>query len=50
MTIEAGGKIHSGNISVVSVPWEGTRCSVTDRLTACVTEILTGAATGSRLI
>lgn len=26
--------MQGGNVSVISVPWEGTRCSVTDRQTA----------------
>lgn len=41
MTIVAGGKMQGGHVSVISVPWEGTRCSVTDRLTACLAEIQT---------
>lgn len=50
MRIVASGKMQGGNVSVTSVPWEGTRCSVTDRLTARLDEIQTGAATGSRMI
>lgn len=45
MTIVAGGKMQGGHVSVISVPWEGTRCSVTDRLTACLAEFQT---TGNR--
>lgn len=36
MTIVAGGKLQGGHVSVISVPWEGTRCSVMGRVTACL--------------
>lgn len=35
--------MQGGHVGVISVPWEGTRCSVADRLSGC-------AATGLRLL
>lgn len=36
MTTVAAVKMQGGHVSVTSVPWEGTRCS----LTACLAEAL----------
>lgn len=48
MMIGVAGKLQGGHISVISVPWEGTRCSETDTL-SCLAEILMITTTELRI-